>query len=55
MANQERAQAVPLFQNLGKFWTAANILSQSRVVLAVPATYLTLAGAHLFEGVAGTW
>ncbi len=55
MANQERAQVLPLLQHLGKFWTAANILSLSRVVLAVPATYLTLAGAYLFEGVAGTW
>ncbi|MCH8960036.1 MAG: CDP-alcohol phosphatidyltransferase family protein [Bacteroidetes bacterium] len=55
MTNQERVQALPLLQHLGKFWTAANILSLSRVVLAVPATYLTLAGAHLFEGAAGTW
>ena len=55
MANQERVQALPLLQHLGKFWTAANILSLSRVALAVPATYLTLAGAHLFEGAAGTW
>jgi len=55
MTNQERVQTLPLLQHLGKFWTAANILSLSRVVLAVPATYLTLAGAHLFEGAAGTW
>lgn len=55
MANQERAQAVPLLQHLGKFWTAANVLSLSRVVLAAPATYLILNGAHLFEGTAGIW
>ncbi len=55
MTNQERAQAVPLFQNLGKFWTAANILSLSRAVLALPATYLIVTGVSLFDGAAGTW
>ncbi len=55
MANQERAQTVPLFQNLGKFWTAANILSLSRAVLALPATYLIVTGVSLFDGGAGTW
>ena len=55
MENQERAQAVPLFQNLGKFWTAANILSLSRAVLALPATYLIVTGVSLFDGAAGTW
>ena len=55
MANQERAQIVPLFQDLGKFWTAANILSLSRVVLAMPATYLIVTDVSLFDGAAGTW
>lgn len=55
MANHERAQAVPLLQGLGKFWTVANVLSLSRAGLAAPATYLILAGARFFEGGAGTW
>lgn len=55
MANQEHAQAVPLLQEFGTFWTAANVLSLSRVVLAGPTTYLILGGARLFDGAAGTW
>ena len=42
MSNVQRASDTRVTQNLGTFWTAANIISLSRVVLVVPITYLIL-------------
>lgn len=42
MPNTERAQKGQVRRLLGRFWTAANLLSLSRLVLVVPITYLIL-------------
>lgn len=42
MSNVQQASDTRATRNLGMFWTAANIISLSRVVLVVPITYLIL-------------
>lgn len=42
MSNRQGTHDVPLYRQLGKFWTAANVLSMARAVLVLPLAYLIL-------------